>query len=245
MSSALRLVSGSTATRSTDGAAYFKRLPRIPAPEIDADRITVAVLGDDPLMVSQLGTQLNTSPELRVVPDADCTAADVILVLTTTVTEQLLSQLNRLADEATNPAQRMVLVADNLRQRHLPQIFRAGVVSVLPRRGVATGLIMRAVISSHSGGAMLPETVTRWLVDETRTFQYDMLANNGLQTGGLTAREVDVLKLLADGTDTPHIAQVLSYSERTIKKIIQDMLTRLNLRNRAHAVSYALRVGAI
>jgi DNA-binding NarL/FixJ family response regulator len=231
--------------KSTDYAAFSSQLPGSPPPESDADRITVAVLGDDPLMIGRVGTQLTTAPDVRVVPDADSTSADVIVVLTTTVTDQLLTQLNRFADEATNPTQRTVLVADHLRQRHLPQIFRSGVVSVLPRRGAATGLIMRAVLTSHGGGAMLPETVTRWLVDETRTFQSDMLASNGLQAGGLTPREVDVLKLLADGTDTPHIAQVLSYSERTIKKIIQDMLTRLNLHNRAHAVSYALRVGAI
>lgn len=231
--------------KSTDDAAFSRQLPGSPPPEPEADRISVAVLGDDTLMIGRVGTQLTHSPDVRVVPVADSTSADVILVLTATVTEQLLVQLNRFADDATNPTQRMVLVADHLRQRHLPQIFRCGVVSVLPRRGIATGLIMRAVISSHTGGAMLPETVTRWLVDETRTFQSDMLASNGLQAGGLTPREVDVLKLLADGTDTPHIAQVLSYSERTIKKIIQDMLTRLNLHNRAHAVSYALRVGAI
>jgi DNA-binding NarL/FixJ family response regulator len=230
---------------STDGAAFARQLAGNPPPEFDTDRVTVAVLGDDPLMIGRVGTQLTTSPDVRVVPDADSTTADVLLILTTAVTEQLLTHLNRLADDATNPTQRMVLVADHLRQRHLPHIFRCGVVSVLPRRGVATSLIMRAVLTSHTGGAMLPETVTRWLVDETRTFQSDMLASNGLQAGGLTPREVDVLKLLADGTDTPHIAQVLSYSERTIKKIIQDMLTRLNLHNRAHAVSYALRVGAI
>lgn len=72
-----------------------------------------------------------------------------------------------------------------------------------------------------------------------------MLTSHGLSPGGLTAREVDVLKLLADGQGTEYIAEHLSYSERTIKKIIQDVMSRLELRNRAHAVSYALRVGAI
>jgi len=87
--------------------------------------------------------------------------------------------------------------------------------------------------------------VTRWLVDEARSVQQDMLATHGLLPGGLTVREAEVLRLLADGEDTAHIARQLSYSERTIKKVLQDVMSRLDLRNRAHAVSYAMRVGAI
>jgi DNA-binding NarL/FixJ family response regulator len=52
------------------------------------------------------------------------------------------------------------------------------------------------------------------------------------------------MRRLAEGYDTNRIATELNYSERTIKKIIQDVLSRLRLRNR-HAVSYAMRVGAI
>ena len=71
------------------------------------------------------------------------------------------------------------------------------------------------------------------------------MASRGLLPGGLTVREVEVLRLLAQGEDTAHIAKSLSYSERTIKKVLQDVMSRLELRNRAHAVSYAMRVGAI
>jgi DNA-binding NarL/FixJ family response regulator len=37
----------------------------------------------------------------------------------------------------------------------------------------------------------------------------------------------------------------LAYSERTIKNIVHELLERLELRNRAHAVAYAMRVGAL
>jgi DNA-binding NarL/FixJ family response regulator len=62
---------------------------------------------------------------------------------------------------------------------------------------------------------------------------------------GLTARELKVLRLLADGLDSAEVAQQLYYSERTIKSIIHDVTNRLNLRNRTHAVAYALRQGLI
>jgi DNA-binding NarL/FixJ family response regulator len=63
--------------------------------------------------------------------------------------------------------------------------------------------------------------------------------------GGLTQRELRVLRLLADGCSTSEIARELCYSERTIKNAIQAMTARLQLRNRSHAVAYALRQGLI
>jgi DNA-binding NarL/FixJ family response regulator len=54
-----------------------------------------------------------------------------------------------------------------------------------------------------------------------------------------------VLRLVADGHATSHIARELSYSERTVKNIIHDVTTRLQLRNRAQAVAYAVREGLI
>jgi DNA-binding NarL/FixJ family response regulator len=61
----------------------------------------------------------------------------------------------------------------------------------------------------------------------------------------LTRREVDVLRLLAEGGSTRDIAQRLSYSERTVKNIVHDVLGKLNGRTRAHAVAVASRRGII
>jgi DNA-binding NarL/FixJ family response regulator len=54
-----------------------------------------------------------------------------------------------------------------------------------------------------------------------------------------------VLRLMADGFDTGEIGQRLFYSERTVKNIVHDITSRLHLRNRTHAVAYALRQGFI
>jgi DNA-binding NarL/FixJ family response regulator len=54
-----------------------------------------------------------------------------------------------------------------------------------------------------------------------------------------------VLRLVADGLDTTEIARRMAYSERTVKNVIHDVTTRLNLRNRSHAVAYAVREGLI
>ena len=54
-----------------------------------------------------------------------------------------------------------------------------------------------------------------------------------------------MLQLLAEGFDTVAIATKVNYSERTVKHIIHGFVTRKKLRNRAHAVAYALRAGVL
>lgn len=69
-------------------------------------------------------------------------------------------------------------------------------------------------------------------------------ASRALATG-LSARERTVLSLLADGCSTREIAGHLCYSERTIKNVLQEITSRLQLRNRTQAVAYAVRRGWI
>ncbi|MGO9961544.1 MAG: helix-turn-helix transcriptional regulator [Solirubrobacteraceae bacterium] len=61
----------------------------------------------------------------------------------------------------------------------------------------------------------------------------------------LSAREREVLRMLADGDNTRDIALRLSYSERTVKSIVHDVLEKLHCRTRAHAVALAVRQGVI
>jgi DNA-binding CsgD family transcriptional regulator len=61
----------------------------------------------------------------------------------------------------------------------------------------------------------------------------------------MTAREIDMVRLTADGMNTLEIARKLRFSERTVKNVIAGMTARLNLRNRPHAVAYAMRAGVI
>ena len=75
--------------------------------------------------------------------------------------------------------------------------------------------------------------------------QRQVLSPRGLTFAGLTERELEVLRLLADGLDTSEVGQRLFYSERTVKNIIHDVTSRLELRNRTHAVAYAIREGLI
>ena len=91
------------------------------------------------------------------------------------------------------------------------------------------------------------EDVHEQFRSSVRTFVAKELMPHYLEweEAGLAPREVEVLRLLADGLDTSEIARKLAYSERTVKNVVHDVTTRLQLRNRSHAVAYALREGLI
>ena len=62
--------------------------------------------------------------------------------------------------------------------------------------------------------------------------------------GQLTDREQQVLKLLSAGLSNPEIAQRLHVSRKTAAHHVSHILTKLNLRNRAEIVAYAVRESA-
>jgi DNA-binding NarL/FixJ family response regulator len=210
-----------------------------------ADPVGMGVVTDDPAAAAPIIARLRARPELGVRHVLPPRRADVILALATTLSGGLLAELTSLAGQAGSPGQCVVLVADPIRESLLGPLIGCGVVSILPWRGVTAELVAQAVLASHAGRAILPSTVARWLVDEARLTRHEPAVAAGPGPDGLSEREIGVLRLLADGQDTAQIAAHLRYSERTIKKILQDLTTRLQLRNRTHAVSYALRIGAI
>jgi DNA-binding NarL/FixJ family response regulator len=76
---------------------------------------------------------------------------------------------------------------------------------------------------------------------------YDGAGNDSRRVwhAGLTSRDVEVLRLLADGHTTADIARLLAYSESTVKQLVHAILRSLGARNRAHAVALAIRAELI
>ncbi len=91
----------------------------------------------------------------------------------------------------------------------------------------------------------MPRDLLGSLLRQVHQVHERILAPRGLAFASLSSRETDVLRLVSDGMDTKQIAVTLSYSERTIKNIIHDIVRRFGLRNRCHAVSFAIRQGLI
>jgi two-component system response regulator NreC len=61
----------------------------------------------------------------------------------------------------------------------------------------------------------------------------------------LTAREAEVLTLLADGASNAEIAEKLSISPKTVSRHRENIMAKLNLHSRSELVKYAIRKGII
>jgi DNA-binding NarL/FixJ family response regulator len=202
--------------------------------------IRVRVHASDRLSEAGVAAELVQWPEVRVVGPED--EADVAVVVVDEVDEDALRML-RAAQRADRD--RVVLVATRIDDRGLLQAVEAGACGLV-RRSEANGrAIVGAVRTAARGDGTLPGDLLGRLLTQVGRLQRQVLAPHGLSFGGLTDREVAVLRLVADGLDTGEIARQLAYSERTIKNVIHDVTTRLHLRNRSQAVAYALREGLI
>lgn len=98
--------------------------------------------------------------------------------------------------------------------------------------------------ASNGAGVMTPEILGNLLRGISRVSR-EVLEPRGLSLSWLTDREQEVLRLVAAGHPTREVAQKLCYSERTIKNVIHDVVTKLNARTRSQAVAQAVREGLI
>ncbi|MFF8193033.1 response regulator [Streptomyces bobili] len=104
--------------------------------------------------------------------------------------------------------------------------------------------IVRAVQSVLSGDAGLSPGVQRRLLEHLSAPEPEPAAPVG-PPDGLTARETEVLVLMAGGLSNQEIARQLQVSTATVKTHINNMFTKTGLNDRAQAVLYAFRKGLV
>jgi DNA-binding NarL/FixJ family response regulator len=206
-------------------------------------RVKVAVSAVDPIMKSGTEALLRGRPEVDLVEGTEATGAEVVIVSTDAVDESTLQNLRRYQCEQGSP--RVVLVSALLDESDVLKAVEFGVVGALRRAEATPERVVQAVRSAATGEGVLSPDLLGRLLQQVRDVQTRLLSPRGLHFSGLSERETAVLRLVADGFDTREIASELAYSERTIKNLIQDVTRRFGLRNRSHAVAYALRQGLI
>ena len=207
-----------------------------------AERISVYVYAHDPISQAGLATQLRARPEILIVEN-DIDSAAVAVVVVDEVDDETTRVVK--AIQRNNGIPRVVLVVTRLDDAGMLAGVEAGACGLLRRSDAQPERLVEAILSAATGDGSVPADLLGRLLEHVGRLQRQVLSPLGLTMSGLTEREIEVLRLVADGLDTAEIAGSLSYSERTIKNIIHDVTARLNLRNRSHAVAYAVRQGLI
>jgi DNA-binding NarL/FixJ family response regulator len=204
--------------------------------------ISVYVYANDPILQAGVGSQLSGMPEVALVDQSALDEADVAIVVADLVDEAILRVLRAIQ---RGSAPRTILIAASLDESTVVAAAEAGVSGLLRRGEVTRERLLEVIGKVAAGEAAVPADLVARLLDQVARLQRQVLAPRGLSVSGLSEREIEVLRLLADGLDTSEIARRLSYSERTIKAVLHDVTVRFQLRSRAHAVAYAVRAGLI
>ncbi|MER5889437.1 LuxR C-terminal-related transcriptional regulator [Streptomyces sp. NPDC001941] len=205
-------------------------------------RVTVTIHAADAMLRTGVTQQLVSQRDLLVLADhdSDTSRADVSLVVVDRVDDDTLLLLNRLRHQRTAVG----LIASTLGAGALEQVIASGAHALLRRAEAGPERLAALVRAAAAGEGMLPgDLIGQLIAYVTRLQQAAPESARSLAT--LTRREADMLGLVAEGFDTREIAAKTSYSERTVKNVLHEVTTRLDLRNRTHAVGYALRHGLI
>ncbi|WP_211262544.1 response regulator transcription factor [Nitriliruptor alkaliphilus] len=200
----------------------------------------VALYADDPISRAGISAALERRGELTVVDEG--APGDVAVLLAQEIDERTQQQARQLHRGGSCS---VVVVVAHIDDQGLLAAVEAGVCGVLRRSEATPDRLSAAIRDARAGNGSMPSDLLGRLMRQVTHLQDRVLGPNGMHLNGLSDREVEVLRLVADGFATGEIAAQLAYSERTIKNIIQDITSRLHLRNRSHAVAYALRQGII
>jgi DNA-binding NarL/FixJ family response regulator len=206
--------------------------------------IAVAVIAGDQLTQEGAAARLSAQPDIAVLAGPQWPWASVLLVLTTAVTRDILRQMERACDESPGRRPRVVMVADSMDEQYLERAIRSGLVGLLYRQQRDYDQIIGAVRDAAAGRAEPPQAILRRLTGQVPGACRGAPVRE-LPAAGLDPREVEVLRLLAEGLSTSEVAAKLDCSERTIKHIVHALVVGRNLRNRTHAVACALRAGVL
>lgn len=213
--------------------------------------IGVLVAATDPIVRAGLESILQASSDLSVVGIASSTdtldvaiaerSPDVVLLeLGLPDDEPLTEKLAVLNSLAIAPV--IVVLADTLQGDWIAEALRLGIRAILPRSATAEEILQTAIAAAAGLVVLHPDAIDV-LLPVLPAVGRAVDASTPLQA--LTAREIEVLGMLAEGLGNKAIAKRLNISEHTVKFHVSSIFTKLNASSRTEAVTLGARQGLI
>ena len=214
--------------------------------------IRVLVVDDQELVRSGFCVILDAADGITVVGEAANGEAAVSQVATREPDVVLMDirmpgmdglEATRLITRAHAAAPKVVMLTTFDLDEYVYEALRAGASGFLLKDSPRHDLIA-AVRAAAAGDALLAPSVTRRLI-EAFARRPPETAPSPSRLGSLTARERDVLLMLARGRSNAEIAAGLFVSEATVKTHVGNLLAKLGLRDRVQAVILAYETGMV
>lgn len=221
--------------------------------------IRVLIADDHQIVRSGLILLLKTKPEIEVIEEANngVEAVEKALRLKPDVVIMDITMPEMDGFEATRelkkkwPDCRVLALTVHDERDYFLQMIAAGASGYIGKH-VAGEELGDAIHTVAAGNFHIPEKHLRWLIDEyarlanrsnTEIAAEDAAGNEDLQI--LSAREIEVIQLIAQGLTTPEIGERLELSPKTISRHRERIMTKLRMNSSTQIVKFAIRHGLV
>ena len=208
---------------------------------------TILLVDDHPIIREGLRSLIEKQPEYMIVGEAGDGAEAVRLaaelqpdLVIMDLTMPVMNGIDATREiTAQNPSIRVLALSMESNRFFVVETLRAGASGYLLKDS-AYAELAEAIRIVASGETFLPRKVSTLLV---REFLQCIPVEMSAVYSGLTSRERDILKLVADGRNTKEIAFQLGISGKTVENQRQTIMKKLNLFSIAELTKYAVRSG--
>lgn len=135
------------------------------------------------------------------------------------------------------PETKVIMLTSYAEDEMLFAAIRAGAAGYVLKQ-VGSNDLIRSIEAASRGEATLDPSLTQRVFSEIR---HSIQKEEAAAFGGLTAQEMQVLALIAEGQTNREIATSLFLSEGTVRNYVSSVLAKLGVSNRAEAAAYAIQ----
>jgi DNA-binding NarL/FixJ family response regulator len=205
----------------------------------DAGKIRVLCVDDHPVVRDGIAAIINLQPDM-VLAGAAATGGealerffelrpDVALVDLQLPDMSGFDLIRKIKDKSPNA--RIIVLSSHEGDVDIQRALEAGAQGYVAK-GIVRGELLETIRSVHAGKRRLPAAVAQKLAEH-------------MADEPISARELEVLSLMAAGKRNKEIASELSIAEDTVKMHVRNILSKLQVNDRTEAVTIALRRGII
>ncbi len=205
-----------------------------------ANLVRVLIMADDPLARMGLSALLADAPSLVLVAQSS-SDADLDALLAVFQPDVLLWDLG------WTPDSQIAVLSQFVEEHSLPVVALLAVESLagMVRAAGARGLLLRTSTADQMVAALHAVVQGLLIFDETLLAAPTPMPADVELVDPLSARELEVLRYLAEGLSNKEIARTMSISENTVKFHVNTILGKLGAQSRTEAVVKATRAGLI
>jgi NarL family two-component system response regulator LiaR len=206
------------------------------------DKITVVIVDDHTIVRQGLRTYLELQPDVLVVGEAANGSEAMVLVKDNLPDIVLMDLVMPVMDgvdatraiTAMSPSTRVIVLTSFSEDEKVFASIKAGAQGYL-MKDVLPGDLLAAIRTVNRGEAQLDPEIARKVMQEFANPQPVAPKHD------LTERELEVLRLIAQGKSNKDISEDLVLSEKTVKTHVSNILQKLHLSDRTQAAVFALR----